>query len=145
VNREFTTNSTFIVKILPARGYYYGLALPLGYKSLVLRRFAWGVMKVLKLHLFFVAAIGKVAMMKWQDVKACPAIVCCAHFCLCCEIIPQSTGNFAIGTQIIAAGASVITVTDEGSIKLSRKGDEVVDCLYLILPDFSYPNLFPAL
>ena len=57
-----------ITRIHPSRGYYYGLAFPSSYQNLVTRRLSPGILKLLKLHLFFVTAKGGVTHFTWRDL-----------------------------------------------------------------------------
>lgn len=58
-----------VCRMHPARGYHYGLAFPAEYKTLVLRRLPAGVLKALKLQLFFVASTGKVSCVTWREAR----------------------------------------------------------------------------
>lgn len=58
-----------VTRMHPSRGYHYGLAFPVEYQQLVTRRLPSGVLKALKLQLFFVAPDGKVSRITWRDVS----------------------------------------------------------------------------
>ena len=58
-----------MTRIHPERGYYYGLAYPASYKRLVTNRLYPGLLKTLKIHLFFVEADGKVEHLTWRKLR----------------------------------------------------------------------------
>jgi hypothetical protein len=58
-----------MTRIHPERGYYYGLAYPSSYKRLVTGRLCPGLLKKLKIHLFFVGSNGKVEHMTWRKLR----------------------------------------------------------------------------
>jgi hypothetical protein len=59
-----------VTRIQPERGYYYGLAYPSSYRSLVTRRLHPALLKVLHIHLFFVNSKLQVEHLTWREVRA---------------------------------------------------------------------------
>ena len=58
-----------MTRIQPNRGYYYGLAYPSSYRGIVLRRLHSSLLKMLKIHLFFVNEKFKVEHLTWRDIE----------------------------------------------------------------------------
>ena len=58
-----------VTRIHPERGYYYGLAYPMSFKTLVARRLCPGLLKKLQIHLFFVETTRKVEHLTWRDLR----------------------------------------------------------------------------
>jgi hypothetical protein len=58
-----------ITRIQPKRGYYYGLAFPATYKTMVTRRIHPTLLKELKIQLFFVDTRRNVERLTWRDVS----------------------------------------------------------------------------
>jgi hypothetical protein len=60
-----------LTRINPDRGYYYGLAYPVSYRKLALRRLKYPtLLKKLKIHLFFVDERRRVEHLTWKDLKS---------------------------------------------------------------------------
>lgn len=61
-----------MTRIVPERGYYYGLAYPISYRKLVMHRLPSALMKKLHIHLFFVSESLRVEVVKWREVRGVP-------------------------------------------------------------------------
>jgi len=59
-----------ITRIQPERGYYYGLAFPSSYRDIVIRRLHPALLKLLKIHLFFVDDRRRVEYLTWRHLRA---------------------------------------------------------------------------
>jgi|SRR2546426_3786900 len=57
-----------ITRIQPERGYYYGLAFPTSYRDTVIRRLHPALLKLLKVHLFFVDDRHRVEHLTWREL-----------------------------------------------------------------------------
>ncbi|OLD63847.1 MAG: hypothetical protein AUI47_08210 [Acidobacteria bacterium 13_1_40CM_2_68_5] len=57
-----------ITRIQPERGYYYGLAFPTSYRDTVIRRLRPALLKLLKVHLFFVDDRHRVEHLTWREL-----------------------------------------------------------------------------
>ncbi|MDD3284368.1 MAG: hypothetical protein PHZ07_02125 [Patescibacteria group bacterium] len=50
-------------------GYKYGVALPVSFRSMVIRKMSFDVMDKLNLYLFFVDSLGRVEEINYKDLK----------------------------------------------------------------------------